>query len=673
MGKNAINQLVYTNEKCQGCNRCISVCPVLTANFSVQSEDGQRIEVHSENCIACGACFDVCEHNARDFYDDTEHFFEDLKNGEQISLLLAPSFQANYPEEYASILGGLKEMGINRIISVSFGADITTWGYVNYISENHVQGGISQPCPAIVNYIEHYAPELINKLIPVHSPLMCAAIYAKKYLHITDKLAFISPCIAKKVEISDPNTYGYVSYNLTFSHFMKYVRENNIIGADATDEIEYGLGSVYPVPGGLKENVYWFCGEDAFIRQVEGEKRAYAFLEDYKMRLQRGQRLPFMVDILNCDRGCLYGTGIEEERNYSEDNYYNLQEIREQCKKNDESNPFSRKLSPKERLEQFNRQFVDLDIRDFMRSYTDKSKTISLREPDEEELDAIFIRMNKKTWAQRNINCGACGYGNCMEMAGAIYNGSNIPENCIHYMKDEIHYISVQLEEQNRKIMEQNEELKRVIENEKEGELFINQMIRAFAKSIDIKDQYTKGHSFRVAEYTKKIAGRLGYRDKRLEKIYHIALLHDIGKVIIPENILNKPGRLTDNEYEVMKQHAQYGYEILKEIDCLPHLALGAGYHHERIDGKGYPNGKSEEEIPQIAKIIAVADTFDAMNSTRPYRECMSMEKIVAELKRVAGTQLDPAIVNVLLELIDEGAFDEDVINDTLENESMME
>lgn len=663
MGKGVINQLVYTNDKCQGCNRCISVCPVLTANYSVQSEKGQCIEVHSENCIACGACFDVCEHNARDYYDDTEQFFDDLKKGEQISILLAPSFQANYPEGYASILGGLKELGVNRIISVSFGADITTWGYVNYISKNHVQGGISQPCPAVVNYIEHYAPELIDKLMPIHSPLMCTAIYAKKYLHITDKLAFISPCIAKKVEITDPNTYGYVSYNLTFNHFMKYVRENNISGVDVTDEIEYGLGSIYPVPGGLKENVYWFCGEEAFIRQVEGEKRAYAFLEDYKMRLQRGQRIPFMVDILNCERGCLYGTGIEEERNYSEDNYYNLQEIREKSKKNDESDPFSRKLSPKERLEQFNEQFSDLDIRDFMRSYTDKSKMISLREPSAEELDAIFIRMNKMTWAQRNINCGACGYNSCMEMAGAIYNGSNVPENCIHYMKDQIHDFSAQLEEQNHKILEKNEELKRAIQEEKEGKQFINQMIRAFAKSIDIKDNYTKGHSFRVAEYTKKIAWRLGYRDKRLENIYHIALLHDIGKIIIPESILNKPGKLTDNEYEVMKNHAQYGYEILKEIDCLPNLALGAGYHHERIDGTGYPNGMSEDEIPQIAKIIAVADTFDAMHSTRPYRESMSMDKIVAELKRVAGAQLDAAIVDIMLELIAEGAFDEDIID----------
>lgn len=138
---------VFTNDKCIGCNRCISVCPVLTANKAVVVDDQARIEVDSEQCINCGACFDACEHGAREFLDDTERFFEDLKKGERISLLLAPAFLANYPREYESVLGGLKELGVNRIISVSFGADITTWAYINYITKNKFYGGISQPCP----------------------------------------------------------------------------------------------------------------------------------------------------------------------------------------------------------------------------------------------------------------------------------------------------------------------------------------------------------------------------------------------------------------------------------------------------------------------------------------------------------------------------------------------
>ena len=222
--------LVYTNENCIGCNKCISVCPVITANKAVEKDGKAIIEVDPEKCIGCGACFDACEHEARSFYDDTEQFFEDLKRGEKISILLAPAFAANYPREYKNILGGLKKLGVNRIISVSFGADITTWAYVKYITENKFTGGISQPCPAVVNYIERYIPELIPSLMPVHSPMMCSAIYAKKYMNITDKLAFISPCIAKKSEITDENNKGYISYNVTFDHLMEYVRKNNIKG-----------------------------------------------------------------------------------------------------------------------------------------------------------------------------------------------------------------------------------------------------------------------------------------------------------------------------------------------------------------------------------------------------------------------------------------------------------
>ncbi len=271
--------LVYTNEKCVGCNKCISVCSAMGACVSTDADENgaSRIEVDPSRCISCGACFDACEHQARSFRDDTEKFFSDLKAGEHISVLIAPAFKANYPAKYERILGGLKKLGVRRFISVSFGADITTWGYINYIQKNNFLGGISQPCPAVVGYIERYLPELLPKLFPVQSPMMCTAIYAKKELNITDKLAFISPCIAKKMEIDDPNNKGYVSYNVTFEHLMKYAEEHNVDGAPVTDEIEYGLGSVYPMPGGLKENVYWLLGSDVFIRQMEGEKRMYHF------------------------------------------------------------------------------------------------------------------------------------------------------------------------------------------------------------------------------------------------------------------------------------------------------------------------------------------------------------------------------------------------------------
>lgn len=457
--------LVFTNEKCIGCNKCISVCPVITANRAIKAEDGsQRIEVDGEKCIACGACFDACEHHARDFIDDTEEFFAALAAGERISVLWAPAFAANYPNEYQQILGGLKKLGVNRIISVSFGADITTWGYIKYITEHNFKGGISQPCPAIVNYIEHYIPELIPKLVPIQSPLMCAAIYAKKYLKLTDKLAFISPCIAKRDEIRDPKNKDYVSYNITFDHLAKYAKEHNIKATPAKNEIEYGLGSIYPMPGGLKENVYWFCGEEVFIRQIEGEKHAYHFLEQYKDRVLGGKPLPFMVDALNCAQGCIYGTGVEEEKTKTEDVLYELQAIKEASKSQRKSSAWARNATPQQRLRNLNKQFAHLDIRDFIREYTDKSKGNEVQRPNALELNDIFLDMNKTRKELQTINCSACGYNTCADMATAIYNGSNNKESCVHYIKSvveeenkRIQEISNAMEQKNEEILQKNE------------------------------------------------------------------------------------------------------------------------------------------------------------------------------------------------------------------------
>lgn len=470
MANQQLEALVYTNDQCVGCHKCISVCPVLTANHAVEENGQNKIMVDGKQCIACGACFDACAHGARSYYDDTERFFEDLKKGEKISLLLAPAFLANYPREYATVLGGLKKLGVNRIISISFGADITTWGYIKYITEHQFTGGISQPCPAIVGYIEKYIPELIPRLVPVHSPMMCGAVYVKKYMKVPDKLAFISPCVAKKNEIDDPNCGGYVSYNVTFDHLMRYVREHGISGPAVKDEIEYGLGSIYPMPGGLKENVYWFCGEDIFIRQIEGEKHAYEFLEDYKKRVLGGKELPFMVDALNCAKGCIYGPGVEKEKNGSDDTLYELHKIREVSKWNDKKHAFSRKLTPKQRLDRLNRQFKDLDINDFIRHYTDKSRGLEIRQPDTAQLDAIFASMDKRTMSEQSIDCSACGYATCKDMAAAIHNGCNNQNNCIQYIKSKVEQeseaarqMASEVEDKNRALKERNNQIANLI------------------------------------------------------------------------------------------------------------------------------------------------------------------------------------------------------------------
>lgn len=194
-----------------------------------------------------------------------------------------------------------------------------------------------------------------------------------------------------------------------------------------------------------------------------------------------------------------------------------------------------------------------------------------------------------------------------------------------------------------------------------------DQMIMAFAQMIDKKDEYTSGHSFRVAEYSRKLARKIGYSEALAQKVYNIALLHDIGKIAVPSRILHKPECLDDNEYSIVKEHASLGKEILQEIDSLPEIALGAGYHHEKYDGTGYPEGLKGEAIPKIAQIISVADAFDAMYSTRPYRKRMDLEDCLMEIRKGEGTQFNPELAEAFIELVHDGWLDKiDTDNDVL-------
>ena len=183
---------------------------------------------------------------------------------------------------------------------------------------------------------------------------------------------------------------------------------------------------------------------------------------------------------------------------------------------------------------------------------------------------------------------------------------------------------------------------------------FSEQIIHALSGAIDAKDTYNKDHSMRVAAYSRELAHRLGKPAAKLSEIYNIALLHDVGKIGIPNEIINKPDKLTEAEYALIKSHAIKGYDILKPISEMPDLAIGARWHHERYDGKGYPDGKVGEDIPEIARIICVADCYDAMSSDRVYRKALPQRLVRQEIERNMGTQFDPTIAKVMLQMIDE-------------------
>lgn len=201
-----------------------------------------------------------------------------------------------------------------------------------------------------------------------------------------------------------------------------------------------------------------------------------------------------------------------------------------------------------------------------------------------------------------------------------------------------------EVKKKTQEVVQQNEKLEKIL----------RQIVMALTGAIDAKDTYTNGHSVRVAEYAAEIARRAGFSTEIQNNIYVMGLLHDVGKIGVPDAIINKPASLTDYEYEQIKNHPVMGARILKNITEFPKLITGARWHHERYDGNGYPDGISGEDIPMEARIIAIADAYDAMSSRRSYRDVLPQEKVRFEMERGKGTQFDPVFTDIMLGMIAE-------------------
>lgn len=227
----------------------------------------------------------------------------------------------------------------------------------------------------------------------------------------------------------------------------------------------------------------------------------------------------------------------------------------------------------------------------------------------------------------------------------------------VQAVKEEFERIRVTVErekfqaELEQKVDEQTLELR--IQQERISELFVETVI-ALCEAVDAKDRYTSGHSKRVGKYARMIAARMGKSEEEQEEIYRAGLLHDVGKIRVPAEIINKAGKLTDEEYNVIKIHPVTGYHILRGIAGNSDIAIAAKYHHERYDGKGYPNGLAGENIPQMARILGVADSYDAMASDRSYRKALPQEIVRQEIEKGKGTQFDPQIADIMIAMIDE-------------------
>ena len=421
-------ELIKTNlELCVGCNRCIRECPAEMANITYQDEAGNiKVKTDYTRCINCGWCVSVCKHGARSYKDDTERFFEDLDTGVSLSLIVAPSVRANIPE-YKRLLTYLKNRGIKMIYDVSLGADICIWAHIRYFEKNGFSPLITQPCPAIVLYCEKYRQDLLEKLSPIHSPMACTAIYMKEYKGITDRIAALSPCIAKSNEFAATQL---VQYNVTFAQLQKYLDENKVeLPMEETefDHEESGLGVLFPMPGGLKENLEFYFGKQINVSRAEGPS-VYAKLNTYAETPT--ERLPDIFDVLSCAEGCNIGSAVACKKNRFE-----VESLMRQNKNAvTDIYLYDRQNRP---ISIYSNQNYDsrLELSRFTRKYrllTDFNPVVT-----EKDIEDAFARLGKGEYEKQHVDCGACGSETCYNMARKIALGVNIPTNCLVKTKED--------------------------------------------------------------------------------------------------------------------------------------------------------------------------------------------------------------------------------------------
>lgn len=508
-------------DKCIGCNSCVRVCPVIDANMVLYGKDNNLvIDVDDNSCIRCGECITACSHKARHFNDDTNRFLNDLKKGEKIILFAPPAIKIAFDGMWRHVLQWFRNNNIESIYDISLGADICTWAYIKYMEKNEGKKLISQPCPAIVNYILKHRHELLNYLAPVQSPMLCLAIFIKKYLHKNYKIAALSPCIAKKEEFIQ--TGNIIEYNVTFQNLKEYFKENKIslpnVKSYSDFEFDYHqgiLGSIYSRPGGLKENILMY-NPKLHVTSFEGPERVYAELDEYAA--ENPNSLPDIFDVLNCEFGCNSGPAVAQ----------NYKSFKMDGIMYDVDKYVSQKLSQNKEL--FKKLDNMLDINDFIRKYKLFDNTI--KNISSSEIEKAYLRLKKTTIKEKTFDCRACGFKTCEEMAVAIAKGLNVPENCHQYMLAKVN-------EERDNIQQVNTAVSDVI-----GQL------RQISVKLDKSIESVKSDTEVISELSKK-----GYSDMNIVN-EHMRELIELGKKMYEKvnqisKDANKYKNVTDDVEEI--------------------------------------------------------------------------------------------------------------------------
>lgn len=481
-------------DKCVGCNACVRACPVGDANVAQMDENGKlKITIDDEKCIKCGACIRACSHGARSYIDDTLRFIEDLKRGQEIALIAAPSIKIAFDGNWRHALQWLHDHGAKKIYDVSFGADICTWAHLRYVEKNPGKKLISQPCAAVVNYVQRHKPELFSNLSPVHSPMLCLAVYMKKVLGYKGKIAAISPCIAKIEEFRET---GLVDYNVTMEHLRDYFEENGVKLPDVKvfSEFEFdgkqGLeGAIYPKPGGLMVNMLTHAPNMNIITS-EGTESLYHDMETYSTL--RESEKPDLFDVLNCGDGCNGGpaTGVHYQRFAMNNIMHNVEQHARKVRKANTT-----KKGVDQQFAEFDKT---LNLNDYIRTY--KQHDIKKSGVSEREIESAFARMGKHTEAEKRFDCHSCGYRSCRDMAIAVASGLNTPENCHEFMMKSIQEERYRVSQVNEKVLAMNDELMRVFKELYENIETVKQEATQIQKESSKSSKEMSGVSERIED-----------------------------------------------------------------------------------------------------------------------------------------------------------------------------
>ncbi|MCH5205940.1 MAG: 4Fe-4S binding protein [Oscillospiraceae bacterium] len=449
--------ITFDGTKCVACNNCVRVCPSMEANTVEHNPDGSvQFNINDDKCIRCGACVKTCSHHARSYEDDTERFWADLKSGQKIVAVCAPAVKVSFDGCWRNVLDIIKKNGVEKIYDVSFGADIYTWGNIRYLEKHPKSKLISSTCPAIVNYIRKFCHDAVKNLSPMYSPILCTAIYLKKYLGETAKIVALSPCISAMDEFRET---GIVDYNVTFERLGMLLRKN---GTDfdslkkMRSNFEFSgtqgiMGAIYPRPGGFKT-----CLElENPALNIIGSGGTGSVYKNLSMYSKVGERdLPDVFDVQSCGKGCGGGPAIGSVMSI-----YRMSGIMNGIEKYNRTKRV--KFDMKHRDKQFLQFDKQLRLDDFIRQFVPED--IKQIHVTDEQIEDMLTKMGKQTETERNYNCHACGFSSCRNMAEAIIKGVSAVSSCAQYIQHEANARQAHILETNTAISEVTAELNQVV------------------------------------------------------------------------------------------------------------------------------------------------------------------------------------------------------------------